>query len=110
MSPSQPAEASSVRPASVRAAHDGDVEKMIAEYLSPIPGIRSVVCVEKEHGMWYLRITHDRDDLWSVLDPVVDKIIELEDVGGVPYLEPLFEHVSEESKLPPDAKTILKIG
>lgn len=54
--------------------------------------------------MWHLRITHNRDDLWSVLDPVVDKIIELEDVGGVPYLEPLFEHVSEESKLPPTQK------
>jgi len=58
--------------------------------------------------MWHLLITHDRDDLWSILDPVVDKIIELEDVGGIPYMELLFEHVSEEvSKIPPDAKTIL---
>lgn len=111
MSSSQSAEASSVRPASVQVANDGDVEKMIAEYISPIPGIRSVVCVEKEHGMWHLLIRYDRDDLWSILDPVVDKIIGLEGVEGVPYLEPLFEHVSEEArKLPPDAKTILKVA
>ena len=111
MSSSQPAEMPSIQSGSVQAACDGDVEKMIAECLSPIPGIRSVVCVEKQHGMWHLLITHDCDDLWSILDPVVDKIIDLEDVEGTPYMEPMFEHVSEEAgKLPPDAKTILKVA
>ena len=92
-----------------QAAHAGDKERMMAESLSTVSSIRSVVCVAQEKDTWHLLITHDSDDLASVVDQAVDKIMEVEDEASAPILEPLFVHASEpERRLPAGAKTILK--
>lgn len=95
-------------PDPVQTVKDVDIERMIVEHLSPIPSIRSVICMEKEHGTWHLLIIHDSDSLWDVLDPVVGRIIEIEGRARALHLEPLFARAPDERKLPPDAKIILK--
>lgn len=80
---------------------------MLAESLSEIPGIRSVLA-ERGKDEWNLLVIHDSDDRGNILDKTFDKIMDVEDAASV-YVEAQFKHVSELGRaLPAGAKAILK--
>lgn len=86
-----------------------DAEKTIAQYLSSIPSIRSVVVLGQKQDEWRMRIVHDDNDSENALDQIVDRIMEAEDATSVSMMNTDLVHVSEsESELPEGAKTILQ--
>ena len=102
---------SAVEKSMAAARHGGEarqarVREAISEAFGGMENVVSAAYIPREENYWPLLIVHDSDSPADIIKRITRKIMQVEEIPSVPLLHPQLIHVSETTRMPPEARVV----